>query len=168
MSAGHGQSRLSKLASGVRAPEVMNFLVVGGIGYAVDVAAFNLMLRGGMGSMLAKTLAVAVATVVTYLGNRTLTWSGDGRRQRRREVFLFALFNVIGLGFSIVCLYVSHHLMGLTSPLADNISANVIGLALGTAFRFWTYRTVVFAPAPEQESEPALTRDPVARSADRD
>jgi hypothetical protein len=36
--------------------------------------------------------------------------------------------------------------MGLTSPLADNISNNVIGLGLGTLFRFALYRWWVFSP----------------------
>lgn len=28
--------------------------------------------------------------------------------------------------------------------LSDNLSANVVGLALGTAFRYWSYRRSVF------------------------
>ena len=39
---------------------------------------------------------------------------------------------------------VSHDVLGYTSRLADNISANVVGLALGAVFRFWTYRKFVF------------------------
>jgi putative flippase GtrA len=39
---------------------------------------------------------------------------------------------------------ISHYLLDFTSTLADNIAANVIGLGLGTAFRFWSYRRWVF------------------------
>ena len=85
--------------------------------------------------------------VVTYIGNRAVTWRGESGRDRRREVALFIVFNLIGLGFSVVTLAISHDLLGLTSRLADNISANVIGLALGTAFRYWSYKRFVFAPA---------------------
>ena len=49
-----------------------------------------------------------------------------------------------GMGISLACLWISHHLLGFTSLLADNISTNVIGLALGTAFRFFLYRYWVF------------------------
>ena len=45
----------------------------------------------------------------------------------------------------MVTLVISHDLLGLTSRLADNVSANVIGLALGTLFRYWSYRRFVFA-----------------------
>jgi len=45
----------------------------------------------------------------------------------------------------VVTLTLSHDVLGLTSRLADNISANVIGLALGTVFRYVTYKRFVFA-----------------------
>lgn len=129
------------------APEAISFLAVGGVGYVVAVAAFNafrsLPVLSVLDPSFANILAVAVAMVVTYVGNRYFTWRGEST-QRRREIALFVLFNAIGLGFSVVALIVSHDLMGLTSRLDDNISANVIGVALGMVFRFWTYKKWVF------------------------
>jgi putative flippase GtrA len=130
-------------------PEVVSFLTVGGVGYVVDVSAFNYLrtapVLNAMDPSVAKSLAVALAMVVTYVGNRAVTWRGQSSSGRHREVALFVLFNVIGLGFSVLTLAISHDLLGLTSRLADNISANVVGLALGTAFRFWSYKHFVFA-----------------------
>jgi putative flippase GtrA len=54
------------------------------------------------------------------------------------------------MGIALVCLWFSHYILGFTSPLADNISANVIGLGLGTIFRFWSYRRWVF-PKPSTD-----------------
>ena len=48
---------------------------------------------------------------------------------------------------STLCLVLSHYGLGLTSRLADNI-ATIIGIGLGTLFRFWTYRRFVFAHEP--------------------
>ena len=128
---------------------MLTFLAVGGAGYVVDVACFNLLRStawlGSVDPSVARTLAVVAAMVVTYLGNRTLTWRGRPDRDRRRELSLFVVANVIGFGFSVVCLVVSHDLLGLTSRWADNVSANVVGLALGTAFRYVSYKYVVFA-----------------------
>ena len=42
--------------------------------------------------------------------------------------------------------------VAVTTALADNLSANVIGLGLGTLFRFWSYRKWVF---PELANNPA-------------
>lgn len=155
--------------------EVLTFLAVGGTGYVVDVVAFNLLLSRttpvASDPTIARTLAAAVAMCVTYVGNRTLTWGGHASRRRRREVCLFVLFSVIGLGFSVVCLDVSHHVLGLTSRLADNISANVVGLALGTAFRYVTYKRFVFtspddaASSSPGEAESPDRHVPAARSA---
>ena len=52
--------------------------------------------------------------------------------------------NGAAMGIALLCLGVSHYVLGFTSPLADNIAANVVGLVLGTAFRFYAYRTWVF------------------------
>jgi putative flippase GtrA len=139
--------------------EVVCFLVVGGLGYVVDVVAFNALLSrapfSGWDPTVARTVAMAVAMVVTYSGNRWWTWQDAPRRDRRREATLFVLFNVLGLLISLVTLLVSHHLLGLTSRLDDNLSANVVGLGLATAFRFWSYRTFVFGE-PSVEDAPPL------------
>jgi putative flippase GtrA len=139
---------------------VRTFLVVGGTGYVVDVATFNLLLSvpplTGRDPVFARVVAVGVAMVVTYLGNRFWTWRGQSSEDLARTVTLFVVFNVIGMGFSVACLFTSHHLLGLTSRLADNISANGVGMLLGTAFRFWSYRRYVFGQPDGPASNPDL------------
>jgi putative flippase GtrA len=130
----------------------MTFLSVGGVGYVVDVGAFNLLRSApGLATVdpsFARILAVGLAMVVTYLGNRLVTWRGRSSGDRRREIGLFVTFNMVGLALSVITLMISHDVLGLTSRLADNLSANVIGLGLGTLFRYWSYRRFVFvAPA---------------------
>ena len=70
----------------------------------------------------------------------------------------------LGTAIATTCLAISHYALGFTSALADNISANVIGLVLGTMFRFWAYRTYVFSETPEESPEPRneqMVSDPV-------
>ena len=50
----------------------------------------------------------------------------------------------IGTLIAMACLWFSHYVLDLTSPLADNIAANGIGLVLAMTFRFWAYRRLVF------------------------
>ena len=149
---------LNRLTTG----EVLTFLAVGGTGYVVDVVAFNLLRSmhpfASLDPSAARTLAVAVAMCVTYAGNRSLTWRDHTSGDRRREVSLFVLFNIIGFGFSILTLVLSHDVLGLTSRLADNISANVVGLALGTVFRYVTYKRFVFATPSTDIPSPAQRR----------
>jgi putative flippase GtrA len=65
--------------------------------------------------------------------------------------------NLVGLVISVSCLAISHDLLGFTSPLADNISGNLIGIGLGTLFRFWAYRRFVFNEFldPPRDATPA-------------
>jgi putative flippase GtrA len=134
--------------------ELFSFLVVGGSGYVVDVVAFNVLLSSapfsGHDPSYARVVAMCVAMVVTYTGNRLWTWRGSQRHDRHKELGLFVLFNLVGLVISVATLVLSHDVLGLTTRLADNISANVIGLGLATAFRFWAYRTYVFGAPPLQ------------------
>lgn len=153
--------------------EVLTFLAVGGAGYVVDVAAFNVLLSvqpfAGWDPTVARTGAVVVAMVVTYCGNRWVTWRGEAAQDRRREVALFVLFNVIGLAISVLALWLSHDVLGLTTRLADNISANVVGLGLATVFRFWSYRRFVFVvdrrPDHGSLSQDGVTMNDSARRA---
>ncbi|MBA2417982.1 MAG: GtrA family protein [Nocardioidaceae bacterium] len=134
--------------------EVAVFAVVGGVGFTTDVGLFNLLRFAGDPGLLedkpltAKAISVLVATIVTYFGNRHWTWRDRPRRSLRREGLLFFGFNLVGMAIALACLAVSHYALGLSSPLADNISANGFGLVLGTSFRFWAYRTYVFSPSP--------------------
>ena len=138
--------------------ELMKFGVVGGFAFLVDIGLFNLLLQATGKPLTSKTIATVVATTVAYAGNRTWTFRRRGRSGVRREYALFFLLNVVGLLISLTCLAISHYLLDFTSTLADNIAANVIGLGLGTAFRFWSYRRWVF-PAVK-ESEAPVSADP--------
>ncbi|HWS57902.1 MAG TPA: GtrA family protein [Actinotalea sp.] len=143
--------------------ELLRFGSVGAVAFLVDVGLFNL-LRFGPGALLAdkpltaKVISVAVATVVAWLGNRYWTFAGRRTATRTRELIGFALVNVGGMAIAVACLAVSHYGLGLTSPLADNVSANVVGLALGTLFRYLGYRHLIFTgtgPAADPAADPA-------------
>lgn len=131
------------------------FLAVSGVGFLVDVTVFN-VLRATLldpahvagGSLWAKTISTALAIAVNWIGNRTITFrrerrSGDARAVAR-EAAEFLAASLLGSAVALLCLAVSHYGLHLTSAVADNISANVVGLALGTMLRFVLYRVWVF------------------------
>lgn len=147
----------------------LKFGVVGLLGYAIDVGLFNLLRFSGIAEghwvstpVAAKVVSVAVATVATWFGNRYWTFRDRRRDNYWLELAEFSLVALVGMGIAVACLYVSHYVLGLTSPLADNISANVVGLVLATSFRFLMYRFWVYRPSrtaasparPESASAP--------------
>ncbi|MET0589988.1 MAG: GtrA family protein [Naasia sp.] len=145
-----------------------SFALVGLIAFVVDLGVYNLLRFTLLEDkpIGAKVISVAVATVVAWIGNRTLTFRDTRNRPVLHEAALFAVANLLGLGTSALCLFVSHYVLGFTSTLADNISGNVIGLALGTVVRYIAYRYVVFRPkTPDSVVAAASAADPVTATA---
>ncbi|KAF2412159.1 hypothetical protein B1729_16180 [Microbacterium sp. B35-04] len=127
------------------------FLVVGGLAFVVDAAVFNILAFGFTGTgplydlpIVAKIIAILLATVVTYVGNRYWTF---GTRQLTRRFSRYAIFvalNIAAIGIQVGCLAFSRYVLGLEGPVADNVSGTLIGQALATLFRFFTYDRWVF------------------------
>jgi len=141
------------------------FVLIGCVGLVVDFGVFNLLratifdpARIHEGPVFAKIISTVLAIIVNWIGNRFWTFREHRGRQLVREGIEFGIVSVGGLLIGLFCLFVSHYLLGFTSLLADNISSNVIGLALGTAFRFSLYRLWVFSPR-RGEPKPAVFPD---------
>jgi len=143
--------------------ELGKFGIVGGIAYLVDSLLLVVLDNQGWEPMTAKTVATLIAATVAFLGNRFWTWRHRARSGLAREYALYFVFNAIGLGIALACLGVSYHWLGAVWPgifqttLAVWIAANVVGLGLGTAFRFWSYRRFVFRPVVTTELAPATS-----------
>lgn len=131
-------------------PEASKFLTIGGFAYVIDTGLFNLLRYVGDDPLLsdkpltAKIVSASVATLFAYFGNRQWTYASRTGRKMSQEIVLFFILNAVAMGIAVVCLFISHYILDFTSPLADNIAANVVGVGLGTLFRFVTYRKWVF------------------------
>ena len=131
----------------------LKFGVVGLIGVGIDVGIFNLLrLADGpdawwiTGALGAKFVSTSVAIVFNWLGNRYWTFRKVRHKHVLREFVEFVAASLIGLGVTLACLGISHYWLGLTTLLEDNISANIVGLVLGTLVRFVLYRFWVWNP----------------------
>lgn len=145
--------------------ELGKFGVVGGIAFAADLALFNIgMTAMGMDKISSKIFATVIAATIAFVGNRFWTWRHRARSNIAREYLLYFVLNAIGLGFSLLTIAITEYGLGsisaiFTSILAANI-ANLAGTALGTIFRFWSYRRWVFL---NPDAQPAVTT-PVTES----
>ena len=126
--------------------EVGRFAVVGAAAYATDVVAFNVLRLAGTAPVGAKVASSVLAVAVAFAGSRWWTWRDRSGPGLARQSALFVLFSALGAGLQLLCLVLSREVLGLRDAVSDNVSANVVGMALATAFRFWTFRTFVFRP----------------------
>jgi putative flippase GtrA len=81
---------------------------------------------------------------VAYLGLRMWAFAHPDTRDPLSGLPRFFVLAVVTMAIPLLCLWFSRYVLGLSSPWADNISANVVGLTLGTAARFWLFRRYVF------------------------
>ena len=145
------------LSSRIRAwvHEFLQFGIVGALAYVIDSGLFNLVQHGPTGFLSghpnsANVLSATIATIFSWVANRYWTYRGRTRDNTWYEGILFALANIGGLVITQFCLLFTHHVLGLTGPLADNIAAYVVGFGLGTAFRFLFYHYIVFTGSSDE------------------
>jgi putative flippase GtrA len=139
--------------------EAGRFLAVGLVATIVALVLFNFLVHG-FGAMdsawlndkpeVAYVLANCVGMAISFRG--TKIWAFRDRRTNHVDggVVAFVVINLATMLIPITCLWISRGL-GLDDPISDNISANVLGLALGNAARFFLFREFVFlrVDAPE-------------------
>lgn len=143
----------------VLAREAAKFGIVGAVAFVTDFGVFNLLRYAGPGGegvlhgkpLTANVVSVVLSIVVAWLGNRYWTFRHRRRASAPRELLLFFLMNGFGLLISLVCLGFTYYVLDLRGPLASNVSAKVVGVALGTLFRWWAYRRWVFVEELREE-----------------
>ncbi len=132
--------------------EVVRFLAVGGVATAVSFVGFNVLVHGllvGAAPMADQPLPAYVAVnvlagLVAYAGLRLWAFQHREVSEPFGGLAMFFGLGAVTMAIPVLCLWASRYALGLSSPLADNLSANVIGLGLGTAARFWVFRRYVF------------------------
>lgn len=142
--------RLGRHVLGLR-QELAKFGTVGVISLVVDLAVFNLLRETVLPDkpLTAKIISAAVSMTNAFLLNRHWSFNTRTRGRVHHEYLMFLGINIVGLGLSLACLALSHYVLGFDSRLADNLSANGLGLALGTIFRYWAYRKFIWLAQPD-------------------
>ncbi|HEY3008154.1 MAG TPA: GtrA family protein [Micromonosporaceae bacterium] len=127
--------------------EALKFGLVGAMNTVVNFAVFNALILTifANGQLKANVIATLVALSLSFFLNRHWTYRDRPRSALRREYLLFFFFNGAGLTIELGVLGLTKYGLGLESVMAIN-AAKLLGVVLGTVFRFWSYRTFVFRP----------------------
>jgi putative flippase GtrA len=136
--------------------ELAKFGVVGAAGFVVTEVGFNLLhFTAGLGLFTANVLATGTAAVVTFVGNKYWTFRHRSGRGTGRETVMFFVLNGVGALIQYACVWIARNGLDVTDKYLLNV-AFLIGIGLGTLFRFWSYRKWVWGfAAQEAPAEPA-------------
>ena len=126
--------------------EVAKFGVVGTFGWIIDTGLYLYLMNGPLhqGEVWAKGWGSIAAALFTWVANRF--WTFKDRRQDNvvREFFLFVVMNVIGLLIATGCVAFTKYILDMNSQWAMFVSGSIVGLVLGTIFRYLAYKYWVF------------------------
>ncbi|MEH0110318.1 GtrA family protein [Tersicoccus sp. MR15.9] len=147
--------------------EVLKFGTVGALGFVVNNGVWFLLVHGPMADSHAKAKVVSgiVATLFAWVANRYWTFRHKRQANKVRELIQFLVINAIGVGIEAGCVWFSSYVLGLRDTTSSFIAGGVVGLALGTIFRFIAYRYWVFAT--ELGTEPEFADDIAAHDQQR-
>jgi putative flippase GtrA len=126
------------------------FLAIGGLGFIVDAIVYNVLVFGGgigplhSAPLVAKTIAVIAGLVVTYVGNRLLTYRDRKDPVSWAQIARYGVVNALAIVVQLACLGFSRYVLHLDTVVADNISGTLIGQALATVLRYVLYTLWVF------------------------
>lgn len=131
--------------------EMTRFLVVGGVSFVIDLGVFNLLVFGPGHVLLHKTttanvIAITIATLVSWLGNRHWTFADKRTDRQSRELLVYAAINVVAALVPVGTVALARYTFSLDDALALNV-AKVTGIALGTVIRYLGYKLWVFTGA---------------------
>ena len=128
------------------------FLTVGGVATLVSLVIFNSLVHGYFGRpaplhdqpIVGFVLANTVGMIVSYRGSRSWAFRDREAVGPAGGRLTFFVINTVSMLIPIGCLAFSRYVLGRTDAMADNIAANVVGLGLGTAARFWAIQRFIF------------------------
>ncbi|WP_405017728.1 GtrA family protein [Kitasatospora sp. NBC_00070] len=134
--------------------EALKFGLVGLSGVVVNFAVFWFCMNGlGLATLRSNIAATLVAIATNYLGYRYWLYKDRDASSRKREITLFLLFSGAGMLIETGVLGLSEYGFGFDGDL-QKFAAKTLGLAIGTVFRFFSYRTWVFKALPELAEPP--------------
>lgn len=152
------------------AAEASRFSLVGAIATVVSFVLFNLLLHGFWVAepvlddhpLTSYVLANTIGMLISYNGTRHWVFRHRAAAGADNGFIAYVVINVVTMTLPLACLWFSRNVMGLSDPVADNVSANVIGLTIGFIARFYLFRQYVFSqPRPRVAPTAASTGAPV-------
>jgi putative flippase GtrA len=115
----------------------IRFLVVGALGFVVDVALTYALIHLGLGDILARPPAIAGAAIFTWLINRRFTF-GASERRPGLEFFRYGVVAALAFGLNFGCY--SALILARLEPVWSIAAASV----LQAGFSYYAYRHWVF------------------------
>lgn len=104
--------------------QILKFVVVGGTAFVIDYGVFAFLTYIGIHYLLAQIVSFSVALIFNYIAS--IKWVFDAKKQTRKDIVIFIVLAVIGLGINEILLYIGVEELKWHELLAKFISSVIV------------------------------------------
>lgn len=116
--------------------QLLKFGVVGGIAFVIDYGLFALLTLLGMHYLLAQLFSFAVSLAFNYWAS--IKWVFDAKKQTPKEITIFIVLSVIGLGINELLLYI-----GVDKLHCHELIVKLIATFIVMVYNFVTRKLII-------------------------
>lgn len=131
------------LRRAAKLPRFVRFCIVGGVGFLVDAAMFELVVRAGMALEMARIVSLFLAMQVTYRLHRAFTFEAVDVRGHRPWM-KFMVSSVLGAVVNYLSFLMTLRLIHIDHAMLDRQAAVAVGAGVAMFFNYWANKTFVF------------------------
>jgi len=104
--------------------QILKFVVVGGTAFVIDYAVFAFLTFISIHYLIAQLISFSVALVFNYVAS--IKWVFDAKKQTKKDIIIFIVLAVIGLGINEVLLYIGVETLHWHELLAKFVSSVIV------------------------------------------
>lgn len=117
--------------------QILKFGVVGGIAFVIDYGILFLLAKViGLNELLSAAISFIVSLTFNYF--LSTKWVFDAKKQTPKEVIIFVLLSVVGLGINEVLIYLGTKKLGI-----DVMIVKLFATAIVMVYNFITRKLII-------------------------
>ena len=117
--------------------QILKFGVVGGIDYAIDYGILFLLAKViGLNELISAAISFIISLTFNYF--LSTKWVFEAKKQTPKEVIIFVLLSVVGLGINEVLIYLGTKKLGI-----DVMIVKLFATAIVMVYNFITRKLIL-------------------------
>lgn len=104
--------------------QIFKFIIVGGTAFVIDYVIFAILTFIDLHYLIAQIISFTISLIFNYIAS--VKWVFDAKKQTKKEIMIFILLAVIGLGINEILLYLFVEKISVHELIAKLISTIIV------------------------------------------